>query len=379
MILVLTQCFPPDQGGIETLMGGLVGALIAQGQSVHVLADHIRSKSGAQAALDPALAGAPVERFGGMRPLRRWLKRRRAAQLIATGQVHAVIADSWKSLETLPDLPKLPVLVMIYGMEFPAHLSQSKQQRIRSALARATTLIPISRFSAAVVEPYRGTCPQVMVHPPLPDLPEPDDASRVALRAVLGPPSDGVSMMTLSRLEPRKGIDHVIRALPGLLKDFPSLVYYVGGGGADRQRLEALAEGLGVRQQVRFLGFVPEALKPALYEAVDVFVMPVRREGDSVEGFGIVYMEAAYYGVPSLAGSEGGAVDAVLDEQTGLIVDGSNPQAIAAQLHRLLADQALRDRLGSAARRRAREDFSWAHAVKTYLALCEGTPPNRQG
>ena len=127
-----------------------------------------------------------------------------------------------------------------------------------------------------------------------------------------------------------------------------------------------------MQAHVRFLGFVPEALKPALYGAVDVFAMPVRRDGDSVEGFGIVYMEAAYYGVPSLAGCEGGAVDAVLDMQTGLIVDGLDTVAVTAQLHRLLMDDGLRQRLGAAARQRAREEFSWSHAIKSYIALCDG-------
>jgi len=164
----------------------------------------------------------------------------------------------------------------------------------------------------------------------------------------------------------------VIRSLPALIQDYPDLVYAVGGTGADRARLEGLAKDLGVAHHVRFLGFVPEALKPALYEAADVFVMPVRREGDSVEGFGIVYMEAAYYGIPSLAGSEGGAVDAVLDEQTGLIVDGLDKAAITQQLQRLLGDDALRRKLGAAAKERARREFAWSHAVKTYIALCDG-------
>jgi phosphatidyl-myo-inositol dimannoside synthase len=114
-------------------------------------------------------------------------------------------------------------------------------------------------------------------------------------------------------------------------------------------------------------------LKPAYYDAADIFVMPVRREGASVEGFGIVYMEAAYYGLPSLAGQEGGAVDAVLDEQTGLIVDGRNQQAIIAQLLRLLGDHDLRDRLGHAARHRAQTLFVWPEAIKAYLALCDQT------
>ena len=371
MILVLTQCYPPDQGGIETLMGGLVEALRRAGKDVHVLADRIRSK---KAASSQPVQEQGTERFGGIRPWRRWLKRRRAAQILRQGHVEAVIADSWKSLETLPDLKSLsvnsPVLVMIYGMEFPFQMSAGKSRRIKRALDKASTVIPISRFSADLARPFCDQSRMVMVHPPLPDMPEPDEAMRAQVLGLLGATASP-RLLTLSRLEPRKGVDQVIRSLPALVRDYPDLVYFVGGGGADRARLETLAQDLGVASHVRFLGFVPEGLKPALYEAVDVFAMPVRREGDSVEGFGIVYMEAAYYGTPSLAGSEGGAVDAVLDGKTGLVVDGLDVDAITAQLDRLCGDRELRHRLGGAARERARHEFAWSHAVKTYLALCE--------
>ena len=373
MILVLTQCYPPDQGGIETLMGGLVQALREAGRDVHVLADRIRSKSAAHKTDNQEQA---TERFGGIRPLRLWLKRRRAVQLLRQGHVSAVIADSWKSLEVLPAsetvLKNIPVLVMIYGMEFPYKMPASKQRRIKQALDKATSIISISRFSADLARPFCQAARMHMVHPPLPDMPEADAAQRAEVAKLFGEDAGAPRLLTLSRLEPRKGVDQVIRSLPVLVRDYPSLMYYVGGGGADRARLEALTNELGMQAHVRFLGFVPEALKPALYGAVDVFAMPVRRDGDSVEGFGIVYMEAAYYGVPSLAGCEGGAVDAVLDMQTGLIVDGLDTVAVTAQLHRLLMDDGLRQRLGAAARQRAREEFSWSHAVKSYIALCDG-------
>jgi len=373
VILVLTQCFPPDQGGIETMMGGLVQALREAGKDVHVLADRIRSKKPHTALNDP---DPTTERFGGIRPWRRWLKRRRASALLAEGQVQAIIADSWKSLEALPSLERhgknCPVLVMIYGMEFPHEMPLAKQQRIKKALAKATAIIPISHFSADLARPFCDASRLHMIHPPLPAMPEADAGQRAEVLKLLGEDAGSPRLLTVSRLEPRKGVDQVIRALPDLVLQFPKLVYYVGGGGADRARLEALVKELGMQAHVRFLGFVPEALKPALYEAVDLFAMPVRRDGDSVEGFGIVYMEAAYYGIPSLAGSEGGAVDAVLDEQTGLIVDGLDKAAITQQLQRLLGDDALRRKLGAAAKERARREFAWSHAVKTYIALCDG-------
>ncbi len=96
--------------------------------------------------------------------------------------------------------------------------------------------------------------------------------------------------------------------------------------------------------------------------------MPTRRVGASVEGFGIAYAEAAWRGVPSLAGSEGGASDAVIDGRTGLLCRGDDPQAVLAGLTTLLADESLRERLGGAARQRAREELTWERALPLYLA-----------
>ena len=96
--------------------------------------------------------------------------------------------------------------------------------------------------------------------------------------------------------------------------------------------------------------------------------MPVRRVGASVEGFGIVYAEAAWRGVPSLAGAEGGASDAVLDGKTGLVRRGDDAEAVPEALSTLLADDGLRARMGEAARRRAREELVWSHALPRYLA-----------
>ena len=161
----------------------------------------------------------------------------------------------------------------------------------------------------------------------------------------------------------------VLAALPRLRERFPGIVYLVGGGGGDHKRLRGLAAELGVEAQVEFLGRLPDdQAKAALFERSDVFAMPVRRVDASVEGFGIVYAEAAWRGVPSLAGAEGGAAEAVLDGKTGFVRRGDDAEAILAALTTLLADDGLRARMGETARRRAREEFTWSHALPRYLA-----------
>jgi phosphatidylinositol alpha-1,6-mannosyltransferase len=236
-------------------------------------------------------------------------------------------------------------------------------------LRRARTVVAISQFTAEMTRSVLGSRPTeiVVVNPPMPSQEIADAAALAAIDARIAGRAPVVS--TLSRLEPRKGVDTVLAVLPRLRERFPHIVYLVGGDGDDQKRLRRLASDYGVEGQVEFLGRLPDGrAKAALFERSDVFAMPVRRVGASVEGFGIVYAEAAWRGVPSLAGAEGGASDAVLDGKTGLVRRGDDVEAVLEALTSLLADDALRARLGEAARQRAREELAWAHALPRYLA-----------
>ncbi|MGA9766916.1 MAG: glycosyltransferase family 4 protein, partial [Rhodomicrobium sp.] len=281
--------------------------------------------------------------------------------------ISGIFADSWKSVEALPPGLTMPVSVLAYGMEYPIDASSSKRQRIAAALARCTAVLPISRYTAGLVLPYLGEQADKLqiVLPPSPPLvePEADTIARTRERIAGGHPV----IATVARLEPRKGIDAVIRAMPELLRHHPRCLYAIAGAGGDRDRLEELAGSLNVQQAVRFLGRVSDAEKAALLAVSDVFAMPVRREGRSVEGFGLSYLEAAWFGVPSLAGRDGGAADAVLDGETGLVCDGASEGDVTRSLLALLDDAALRKKLGAAAQQRVKRELSWPVAINRYL------------
>ncbi|MBI0535981.1 glycosyltransferase family 1 protein [Roseomonas sp. KE2513] len=364
MILILTQNFPPDPGGIEALMGGLARALAAGGERVLVLADHIRGQGLVEPDWPTRIA---LRRFGGPRPLRRLRKGMAARRLLTRLPLHAVIADSWKSLEVLPN-PGVPSLVLAHGSEFPPSPSAGKRRRIERALAGAGAIAPNSAFTEALLRPYlTPAAPRpVVVHLPVPPQPDPPAEARAVVTRLRG---EGPLLLTVARLEPRKGIDAVIGALPELAVRYPGLRYAVAGEGADRARLSALAREMGVEERVRFLGRVDDATRAALYAGADLFAMPTRREGASVEGYGLVYLEAAWYGLAALAGRDGGAAEAVLDGETGLVCDGTDPAAVAEALARLLEDNPLRRRLGVAGAARVRHDLTWAAVLPRYLGL----------
>jgi phosphatidylinositol alpha-1,6-mannosyltransferase len=360
LIAIATQCFSPDLGGIEILMTGLADHLALAGLDIEVFADHVRSKEAPEFQRP-----YPIHRFGSIRPFRRWMKRRALVQAGLREGVSAIFADSWKSVAAAPDNSSIAVLA--HGTEFPPGASPGKARRINAALRRARSIIASSHYTAGLVANFMVgvEAPVLVINPPIPPLPaaEPEALARIDA-AIAG---RGPVLATLARLEPRKGVDAVMRALPSLRKQHPGLVYLVGGAGADLTRLQSLAAELGVADGVVFLGQVTDPqTKAALLTRSDVYAMPSRRVGNSVEGFGISYVEAAWYGVPSLAGEDGGSADAVHDGKTGLLCDGADDAEVLSKLTRLLDDEALRRNFGAAAADLART-LTWPAALPRYL------------
>ncbi len=181
-------------------------------------------------------------------------------------------------------------------------------------------------------------------------------------------------MLTIARLDPYKGVDTVLRAVAKLKERLPNIRYDVVGDGGDRKRLHGMADELGLKEHVRFRGLVSEEEKAELLRSADVFVLPNRREPGEVEGFGIVFVEAGAFAVPSIAGGDGGTSSALVDGQTGLIVDGSSEHAVMEALSRLLEDRQLAGRMGVAAHKRFWAEFAWEAAIARFEALLN-TPP----
>jgi phosphatidylinositol alpha-1,6-mannosyltransferase len=165
----------------------------------------------------------------------------------------------------------------------------------------------------------------------------------------------------VSRLVPRKGQDALIHAWPRVLRSEPDAALLLVGGGPYRADLERLAASLGVRRSVVFTGGVSWEELPAHYDAGDVFAMPcrTRRRGLDVEGLGIVYLEASATGLPVIAGDSGGAPDAVLDGETGLVVPGRSVAGLAAALTGLLADPSRARAMGERGRAWIEREWRW--------------------
>ena len=207
MILILTQCFPPDVGGIQILMYGLARSAIDAGHSVKVMADSYQGDR----AFDVS-SGIPTARYGGLKPIRRFLKGRTARQAILQQSPHAIFCDSWKSLEYLNPPAGAPVVVLAHGTEFPKRPKPIKIARMRRTFAKATAVVAASRFAADLARPYLADSARVcVVNPPISPLPAASKDEVAALRQRYG---GGPLLAGLARLEHRKGFDRVIEALP---------------------------------------------------------------------------------------------------------------------------------------------------------------------
>ncbi|HEY3737279.1 MAG TPA: glycosyltransferase family 4 protein [Jatrophihabitans sp.] len=184
--------------------------------------------------------------------------------------------------------------------------------------------------------------------------------------------ADRPVIVCVSRMVPRKGQDRLIEALPEIRRRVPGTALLIVGRGKYHDELLALAQRHGVAEDVVLTGGVPYSELPAHYAAGDVFAMPcrTRRFGMDVEGLGIVFLEASATGLAVLAGDSGGAPDAVRVGETGYVVDGNNVEAITARLVQLLTDAPLRARLGTAGRAWVERDWQWdglAAQLRSYL------------
>jgi phosphatidyl-myo-inositol dimannoside synthase len=168
-------------------------------------------------------------------------------------------------------------------------------------------------------------------------------------------------VVCVSRLVPRKGQDVLIRALPQIRRRVPDAALLLVGGGPYLPRLRRLAADREVAGHVVLTGPVPWEELPAHYAAGQVFAMPcrTRRAGLDVEGLGIVYLEASATGLPVVAGHSGGAPDAVLDGETGHVVDGRSVAAVADRVAGLLADPRAAAEMGRAGRAWVETEWHW--------------------
>src|SRR3989442_1113 len=235
----------------------------------------------------------------------------------------------------------------------------------RACVRRATTIHALSDYSSELLwKLYRVPRDRVVKIPGGADTawfrPAED---RAAVRKALDLPAAGPVLLTVRNLEARMGLDLLIRAMAILKRDMPEALLLIGGGGSGRQELESFSEVLGLREQVRFLGFIPDEALPLYYQAADVFVLPTRE----LEGFGLVTVEALACGTPVLGTPVGATPEILVPLSPSLVFRDLAPETMAEDLRRFLEaerrDPEAHARLREACRRHVEAHYTWDRTI----------------
>jgi phosphatidylinositol alpha-1,6-mannosyltransferase len=356
-VLLITPDFPPSTGGIAVLLENLVSH--ATGWETRVLTFGQPS----DAAWD---AGAPfaVKRVSSTEADRRVAVARLNAavpgevasfrpDVILAGHVVGAIAAA-----PVARALRKPLVLYVHADEF-----RTRARLTARATRRADATIAVSSYTRDMALRAGAVPHRVHLIPPGVVVPPAPTGERDARPTIL---------TVASLLSERKGHDVIARALPRVREEVPEVQWIVIGDGPLRPQVEAAIAAAGVGDAVSLLGRVDDEVRDGWLDRASVFCMPSRVPpgGLGGEGFGIVYLEAGARELPVVAGNVAGALDAVVDGETGLLVDPTSEEAVAAALIRVLGDPDLASRLGKAGRRHA-EAHAWPRIAARVEALVD--------
>jgi phosphatidyl-myo-inositol dimannoside synthase len=372
--LIVTNDFPPRQGGIQSFIHELARRL--DPDKLTVYAPKWDGDRQFDAAQPFEVVRHPTSLMIGGPSVRR-----RAAELATARRAEVVIFGASAPLGLItPVLRKAGVkraIAITHGHEAGwAALPVARQllRRIGEETDVVTYLGEYFRVRLASALTPAAAARMTRLHPGVDaSVFRPDPAARAAIRDRHGLGGRPV-VVCVSRLVRRKGQDTLLRAWPAVLEKIPDAALLIVSGGPYAKTLHQLAERAGVTSSVRFTGPVPQAELPAHYAAGDVFAMPcrTRRGGLDVEGLGIVYLEASATGLPVVGGDSGGAPDAIAGGETGYVVGGRDVEALSARLVALLSDPAGAKAMGDKGRAWVERDWNWDLIASRLRALIDG-------
>ena len=363
--LLVTSSFLPGRGGIESYLAELCEAL---SPALAVLAPGTRDGLPLPTGLGYPVRGGPGRMLTpGPRVVSAIVE---AARLHETDKV--VFGTPWPLVLAAPRLPDhgLRYAVIVHGAELivPAAVPVLRA-RLATALAGAELLLPVSEYTGAQIRALLDTAGAPV--PPIEVLRARVDMERfhpevdpTPARSALELAGDRRVILCFGRLVPRKGVHRIIEAMPAIRARVPAATLVVAGTGSEEKRLRKLADEKAP-EAVIFAGRVPDSLAPSYYSMADVFTLPVvdRYRGLEIEGLGVVLLEAAACGTPCVTGRSGGTPEAVVDAETGFVIDASEQDVLVDRIAGLLENEHLARQMGAAGRRHVEKNFSGEAAL----------------
>jgi phosphatidyl-myo-inositol dimannoside synthase len=358
MFIIATRSFPPEVGGMQNLMWGLTKEL-SKNYMIKVFADFQSNHK----EFDEQ-ATFSIERIGGIKLFRKYRKAQLINEFIKKNKVDGIIADHWKSLELIKTTKKKYCL--IHSKEINHSAGTSLNKRVLNVLNNVEKVISNSQYTKELAIKCGVNEESIIVINPGIEIPkELDKKSVEKVESLLKTKTP--RLITVSRYDKRKNHEKIIMSLRNLKELYPDIVYICIGYGDEEDNIKKLVKELNLEAQVMFFKDISIDLKNALTAKSNLFVMPSIIYKKSVEGFGIAYVEAAQYGVPSLGGKDGGAADAIHHGKTGLICDGNNLDSIYSSICSMLENKKYLE-YGKAAKENSVK-FGWNKIIEEYKKI----------
>jgi len=358
MYLIVTRAFPPELGGMQSLMWGLTKEM-SKNFMIKVFADYQENHK----EFDDKESFS-IERVGGIKFLRKIRKAQLINEFLKESKIQGIIADHWKSLELIKSNKKKYCL--IHGKEINHPNESSINSRLIKVLNDTEKVIANSEYTKNLaIEKGVDKNKVVVINPGINPAEELNKKSLEKVERLLKTKTP--RLITVSRFDKRKNHEKVIMALRNLKQQYPDIVYICVGYGDEENNLKKLVQELNLSSQVMFFKDISDDLKNSLLAKSDIFVMPSIIHKTSVEGFGISYVEAAQYSVPSLGGKDGGASDAIDHNKTGLICDGNNLDDIYSSLNSMIENKKHLE-LGKNAKDYVSK-FQWEKIIEEYKKI----------
>lgn len=368
-LLLVSIEFPPGPGGIGNLAYQFASHMALVGNEVFVSSpqDHATPSEIDQFNASQSFDVSKL-RCVEPPPLEGLYRLVKAVRIVQKEHPNAIVAIGKQAVwlgASVSWMTRIPLLAIGCGSEFLPDGSLD-QLLTRWAFGYARHLVAISNYTQRLMAATGIDVSQTDIIPPGADasLYRPD-LQTASLRKQLGL-DDKHIILTVGQVSERKAQDTVIRALPQILESCLDVHYLVAGLGTRRPELERLADNLGVGNHVTFLGKVSKDLLPYLYNLADVFVLVSRPAGNEVEGFGIVAVEAALCATPAVVSRDCGLVEAVIEDETALVVEPDDPMGTAQAIARLLLNDDLRAKMGQAAYRYAIANATLERRLQIY-------------
>ena len=363
MFLIVTRNFPPDVGGMQVLMGGLSESLLNHGPVKVITYEYPNS------SVYDSKSSINIERVKGIKLFRKYRKANLINNFInSNSNIRAIIADHWKSLELIKNdyLKKTKSFCLLHSKEINHQVGSALNKRLVTSTNKADFIIANSNFTKQLAIKV-GINPS-KIHVIFPGIPKPqviENVLKIKAEKIFG--ESFPKIITVARLDKRKGHDKILMLIKNLKTKFPKIKYLSIGAGDEENNLKKLSKELSIENEVIFLKDISFDFKVALISEANLFLMPSRIEKKSVEGFGISFIEAASYGVGSIGGKDGGELDAINNYKTGLICDGNDLNSIYDSVISFLKDENF-IKYGKNAKKFS-ESFYWDKIVKNYLKL----------